>query len=123
MSANSAPIDPKPRALVADDERSVRVRVRRSLEALGYEVVEASDGRMAQETLEREDFHRVFLNVMMPCLDGFEVLKWLRHHPTKGGTWVAMMTAMTGDRDVFERQAYRADHYVLKPVDLDRLLP
>lgn len=93
------------RILVADDEAWFRTLLRRRLEAQGHNVACARDGNEALEILDREEFDRVFLDVMMPYHDGFEILKRIRRHPTKGGAWVALMTAMAKDQEVFEATA------------------
>lgn len=80
--------------LVADDESVTRNLIRDYLEALGHDVTCAKDGREAIAALEATDFDRVFLDVMMPYVDGYSVLKWIRTHPTNLHMPVALMTAM-----------------------------
>jgi DNA-binding response OmpR family regulator len=111
------------RILVAEDEWAVGRTIQKHLQSLGHSVQWARDGREAREILEREDFDRVFLDVMMPYLDGFELLMWIRRHPTKQGTWVALMTALAQSREVFEGFGYEPDQFVTKPVRLEDLLP
>jgi DNA-binding response OmpR family regulator len=111
------------RVLVADDERHITRLLQCVLEQQGYEVTVVHDGREALMALQREDYDRVVLDLMMPYLDGYEVLRWIREHPTKWQTWVALMTAqaeaMRQDMDM----PYRADLYVEKPVDINNLFP
>jgi two-component system, cell cycle sensor histidine kinase and response regulator CckA len=66
------------RLLVVDDEQIVRTQVRRMVEAHGYSVIEASDGRAALALLERETVDLVLLDVTMPELDGTEVVREAR---------------------------------------------
>ncbi|HEY2409696.1 MAG TPA: PAS domain S-box protein [Polyangiaceae bacterium] len=66
------------RVLIVDDEELVRKQVRRMLEAHGYAVLEARDGKSALQLLEREQVDLVFLDVTMPDLDGTEVVRTLR---------------------------------------------
>jgi len=66
------------RILVVDDEQIVRVQVRRMVEAHGYSVLEAPDGRSALALLEREAVDLVLLDVTMPDLDGTEVVREVR---------------------------------------------
>jgi two-component system cell cycle sensor histidine kinase/response regulator CckA len=66
------------RILVVDDEPIVRVQIRRMVEAHGYSVVEAPDGRSALALLEREKVDLVLLDVTMPDLDGTEVVREAR---------------------------------------------
>ena len=97
--------------------------LKRALEAMGYTVVTVPDGRVALSVLEENHFDRVFLDVMMPHVDGFEVLRWIRAHPTKKQTWVCLLTPMAQDRQVFERLPYRADHHVHYPYTTVPLIP
>jgi CheY-like chemotaxis protein len=81
------------------------------------------DGREAPDILKQEAFDRVFLDIMMPYADGFELLDWIRSDPVKKNTWVALMTAMAGDLDATDRIRCGADYYVPKSVVVEDLLP
>lgn len=111
------------RVLVVDDEASAATLLQETFEEQGFTVSVASDGREATAVLEREEFDYVFLDVMMPHVGGLEVLKWIRCHPTKKNTWVALMTAMANDMDGATRDSIGADHYVSKPLDPSKLFP
>jgi CheY-like chemotaxis protein len=109
--------------LIADDDRDTAHRIKAHLEGLGMQVTCVYDGREALDILERETFDRVFLDVMMPFVDGFCVFQRIRQDPAMKATWVAFMTAMTQELDATARIRYGADHYVQKPVVLSDLLP
>ena len=64
--------------LIADDEQEIRSLLRLYLEKDGYQVLEAADGRSALSLLEKEEIDMALLDIMMPELDGFRVLKKLR---------------------------------------------
>ena len=66
------------RILVVDDEEKVRVLIRKYAEFEGYEVEEAADGMTAIELCRQEKFDLMILDVMMPELDGFTVLREIR---------------------------------------------
>jgi len=68
----------KRRILAVDDDADIRGLVRRVLERAGYEVTTARDGREAIALLARDDYDVVLLDVMMPGLDGLEVVESLR---------------------------------------------
>jgi two-component system, OmpR family, response regulator len=66
------------RILLADDDPSLREVVRYALDQAGFEVIEASDGRMALDTVARTPFDLLVLDVLMPELDGLEVCRVVR---------------------------------------------
>lgn len=66
------------KVLVVEDAPAVRLSVVDVLEGLGHEVTEAENGRVAIELLERESFDLVVTDVLMPEVDGVEVIKTLR---------------------------------------------
>ena len=68
----------KRRILVVDDDAAIRSLVRRVLEHAGYEVATARDGREAIALIARDDYDVVLLDVMMPGVDGLEVVESLR---------------------------------------------
>ena len=68
------------RILVIDDEKVIREGVERALAKRGYEIVKAEDGNKGLEMLKAVDFDIVLTDLMMPGLDGFAVLDWLREN-------------------------------------------
>ena len=101
--------------LAVDDERHIVRLVEVNLQRAGYEVVTAYDGREALEKVKAEKPDLVVLDVMMPYMDGFEVLKALRREPETENLPVIMLTAKAQDKDVFEGYHYGADMYLTKP--------
>jgi two-component system, OmpR family, alkaline phosphatase synthesis response regulator PhoP len=86
-----------------------------NLERQGYEVVTAFDGKEGLEKIKAEKPNLVVLDVMMPYMDGFEVLKSLRREADTENLPVIMLTAKAQDKDVFEGYHYGADMYLTKP--------
>jgi two-component system alkaline phosphatase synthesis response regulator PhoP/two-component system response regulator VicR len=86
-----------------------------NLERQGYQVVTAFDGKEGLEKIRTEKPNLVVLDVMMPYMDGFEVLKTLRREPETENLPVIMLTAKAQDKDVFEGYHYGADMYLTKP--------
>jgi two-component system alkaline phosphatase synthesis response regulator PhoP/two-component system response regulator VicR len=86
-----------------------------NLEKNGYQVVTAYDGKEGLEKIKAEKPSLVVLDVMMPYMDGFEVLKNLRKDPEFENLPVIMLTAKAQDKDVFEGYHYGADMYLTKP--------
>lgn len=103
------------KVLVCDDERHIVRLIQVNLEKAGYTVVTAYDGKDGLEKIRAEKPDMVVLDVMMPYMDGFEVLKNLRREPDTADLPVIMLTAKAQDKDVFEGYHYGADMYLTKP--------
>jgi two-component system alkaline phosphatase synthesis response regulator PhoP/two-component system response regulator VicR len=105
-----------PRKILAvDDEKHIVRLVQVNLERQGYEVVTANDGKEALEKVESEKPDLVVLDVMMPYMDGFEVLQNLRRNPETREIPVIMLTAKAQDADVFKGWQSGVDCYLTKP--------
>lgn len=103
------------KVLVCDDERHIVRLIQVNLERQGYTVVTAFDGKEGLEKIRSEKPNLVVLDVMMPYMDGFEVLKSVRREPETENLPVIMLTAKAQDKDVFEGYHYGADMYLTKP--------
>src|SRR5438094_5613099 len=101
--------------LAVDDERHIVRLVEVNLQRAGYEVVTAYDGREALEKVKSEKPDLVVLDVMMPYMDGFEVLKNLKADPSTAEIPVIMLTAKAQDADVFRGWQSGVDCYLTKP--------
>lgn len=107
--------DPSYRVLLVDDERHIVRLLHVNLERQGYLVSCAFDGVEALERVLSDKPHVVTLEVMMPFMDGFEVLKTLRRDPRTENLPVMMLTAKAQEKYVFEGYHYGADMYLTKP--------
>jgi DNA-binding response OmpR family regulator len=107
--------------LVVDDDPNSLDIVRTYLEAKGYEVATATDGRDALAKLEQVRPALVLLDVMMPGMDGWEVARVIKNHPDFGDVRVVMLTARSDFTDKQEGLRSGADDYIVKPVRLDDL--
>jgi two-component system alkaline phosphatase synthesis response regulator PhoP/two-component system response regulator VicR len=101
--------------LAVDDERHIVRLVQVNLERAGYQVVTAFDGKDALEKVESENPDLVVLDVMMPYMDGFEVLQHLRKNQSTRELPVIMLTAKAQDADVFRGWQSGVDCYLTKP--------
>ena len=110
------------RILVADDDADIVDLLRMNLVAGGYEVETAHDGEQAWEQALASPPDLVVLDVMMPKMDGLEVLAKLRAEPRTREVPVVMLTARTSDADVWHGWEAGADYYLTKPFDLRELL-
>ncbi len=103
----------KVKILVVDDEARMRKLVRDFLIKKDYEVVEAADGQEAVDIFfEQKDISLVILDVMMPQMDGWEVLKEIREYSKIP---VIMLTAKGDERDELKGFDSGADEYISKP--------
>ncbi len=103
--------------LVVDDDENNRDLLTRRLRKLGYRVVMAADGAAALDTVERLALDVVLLDVMMPGLDGFEVLRRIRATRPATDLPVIMATAKDHSEDVVHALGLGANDYVTKPLD------
>ena len=110
------------KVLVCDDERHIVRLIQVNLEREGYKVVTAYDGKEGLEKVRTEKPDLMVLDVMMPYMDGFEVLKALRRDADTAELPVIMLTAKAQDRDVFEGYTYGADMYLTKPFNPRELI-
>ncbi|HLO36814.1 MAG TPA: response regulator transcription factor [Candidatus Deferrimicrobium sp.] len=100
------------RILVVDDEAPILDLVRGYLEREGYVVSTAEDGHAALERVQAERPDVVILDVMLPGLDGFEVLRRLR---TFSDAYILMLTARSDEVDRIVGLSVGADDYLVKP--------
>lgn len=98
--------------LIADDEAEIRDVLRLYLEKDGYEVTEAADGVEAMERLRKEKPDLAILDVMMPGLDGYRVLRNIRED---NNIPVIMLSAKDTDSDKILGLDMGADDYITKP--------
>jgi DNA-binding response OmpR family regulator len=100
------------RVLVVDDEPHIRAVLRGYLAADGFEVVEAADGAAALSAVRDERPDLVLLDVMLPGIDGLEVLRRLR---ACGDVYVILVTARAEEVDKLVGLGVGADDYITKP--------
>ena len=108
--------------LAVDDERHIVRLVEVNLARAGYQVVTAFDGREALQKVEAEKPDLIVLDVMMPYMDGFEVLRNLKANPETAEIPVIMLTAKAQDADVFRGWQSGVDCYLTKPFNPMELL-
>lgn len=108
--------------VVADDERDIADLLTLNLELEGYQAVTVYDGQAALDAVRTLQPDFVLLDVMMPKLDGLDVLRELKADPATRDIPVVMLTAKAGDDDVWAGWQAGASYYVTKPFDLDELI-
>ncbi|MBC7358536.1 MAG: sigma-54-dependent Fis family transcriptional regulator [Desulfacinum sp.] len=110
-----------PSILIVDDEFSVQESLRVWFQKSGYEAEGAASGQEALEKLSREAYDIVFLDIMMPGMNGLEALRRIKEEYP--GTLVVMMTAYASIESAVEAMKEGASDYLLKPLDPDLLDP
>jgi DNA-binding response OmpR family regulator len=113
--------DESPTVLVVDDDASVRAMLGYLLHDEGYDVREAADGVEAVTALTVEAPDCMVLDLMMPNVDGVEVLRRRRAGGFAPDTRVLVLTAKTDTKDAVWCWELGADEYLNKPVDPDKL--
>jgi DNA-binding response OmpR family regulator len=111
----------KETVMVVDDDPNALDIVRTFLESRGYPVATARDGNEALSMLEEVRPAIVLLDVMMPGMDGWEVARIIKNHPSFGTTRVVMLTARSDFADKHEGLRAGADDYIVKPIQLQEL--
>jgi DNA-binding response OmpR family regulator len=106
------------RILVAEDETGINEMVCDYLEALGFETLAAFDGIEALKLFRKESPDLVLLDIMMPRLDGTEVLREIRKD---SDVPVLMVTARSGEGDTVLGLELGADDYIAKPFSMKEL--
>ncbi|MCA9556933.1 MAG: response regulator [Myxococcales bacterium] len=110
------------RVLVVDDERLIREMLSRALGAKGIEVDTAADGVEALERIRGAPPDLVLLDLMMPKMDGFDVLEAVRADPDTRSLQMIVLTARGGQEVLQEALEAGADDYIAKPFHLGEVL-
>jgi len=112
------------KALVVDDSRAVRMILAKTLREIGYEVIEAINGREALDIIETEKtpVALVLADWNMPEVNGLDLLKQLRHNPALSSLVVIMVTTETELDQMAAALQAGANEYVMKPFTRDILI-
>ncbi len=103
------------KVLVIDDEPGIIEIIETNLEGDGFEVISASNGKEGLEKIKNEAPELVVLDVMMPEMDGWEVLRSIEQDPNTAGLPVIMLTAKAADEDYIHGLEEGAVEYITKP--------
>jgi DNA-binding response OmpR family regulator len=131
-SLSNRPTEPRarPRAvsrtrakvLVAEDSPLIRDAIRRELSRAGFEVTVAEDGEQALELARHTQFDAVSSDVMMPKMDGYELVRALRQEPRYRQIPIVMVTSKDARIDAMKGYDAGADAYLAKPAEADELV-
>lgn len=111
--------------LIVDDESHIRLLIEQTLEELqdaGVEIMTSDNGADALETIKSEKPNLVFLDVMMPKMNGFDVCQTVKRQLNLSEVYVVMLTAKGQEYDRQRGAEVGADVYMTKPFDPDELL-
>jgi len=108
--------------LVVDDEHDAADSIKNRLIHEGYEAVAAYDGQEALEKIKEENPDIILLDLMMPKLNGFEVLKELREKFKDKWRPVIIVSAQDEIASLEKCYGMEADHYLTKPCDIEHIL-
>jgi two-component system, OmpR family, alkaline phosphatase synthesis response regulator PhoP len=111
-----------PKILIVDDEAYIRLLLEQTLEDLeeeGVTLLTAADGEEALQTARAEQPDLIFLDVMMPRVNGFDVCRTLKREWQMADLTVVLLTAKGQAYDRQEGEEAGADHYMTKPFDPD----
>jgi two-component system, sensor histidine kinase and response regulator len=108
----------RPSVLIVDDVEANLVSLDALLASLDCEVVRASSGNEALKHVLRREFAVILLDVQMPQMDGYEVARYVREHPSSRDTPIIFLTALNPSQENLLRgYAAGAVDYIFKPVD------
>jgi diguanylate cyclase (GGDEF)-like protein len=105
------------RVLIVDDVEDNRALLGRRFAKRGYLVAEAENGYKALDLIEQQAFDLVLLDILMPGIDGIEVLKRIRARHSPDILPVIMVTAKASNTDIVQALELGANDYITKPVD------
>ncbi|MBQ8831485.1 MAG: response regulator transcription factor [Oscillospiraceae bacterium] len=106
------------RILAVDDEKPIVELLKLTLSRSGYQCVAAYDGIQAADLIEKETFDLILLDIMLPGIDGFELMDYIR----STGTPVIFLTAKNAVTDRVKGLRMGAEDYIVKPFDVLELL-
>lgn len=111
-----------PKILVVDDEEDVVRLLEFRLSKEGFDVISCNDGRTALDLADEQKPDLILLDIMMPFMDGMEVLRQVRSRRATSRTPVIMFTAKTASVTIDEARQLWVSDYIVKPFDPEKLV-
>ncbi len=109
--------------LIADDDSDVLAVMSKRIVREGYTVITASDGGEALEKIKKESPDVILLDLMMPQMDGFEVLKNIRKNSTLKKWQPVIIISARGELENLQKGfSLEADHYLTKPCSMEDII-
>jgi DNA-binding response OmpR family regulator len=118
------PSETEPTAVVVEDDQIIVTLLEHLLSRRGFDVRIALDGRQATDLMDTlpSPPALVLLDVMLPYLDGFEIIKRIREHATWNQVPIIMLTAKSQEQNIVRALDYGANDYLIKPFRPEELL-
>jgi CheY-like chemotaxis protein len=101
--------------LVVEDEEVIRKVLRLTLGKWGFQVEEAEDGVQALRKLEKDRYHLIICDILMPNMDGWELIKEVKRNPDSQDIPIIALTGKNKDADMFKGYELGANYYMTKP--------
>ena len=114
----------KKKALIVEDDGLLQNVLAKKMEFLGMEVLRANDGQAGYDLILREHPHIVLLDLMLPQMDGFQVLEAIRKYPDQevAATKVIVLSNLWSAKDILGAKALKIEEYYVKnSADLDEV--
>jgi len=108
--------------LIVDDDQDVLSMMSIILESKGFEVISCSSGTEALEKLKTQQPQLVLLDIMMPVMNGYDVLVHMKQRPETQNIPVIMVTAKGEGDEIITGYQHGADYYIPKPFTTEQLL-
>jgi CheY-like chemotaxis protein len=105
----------KYRILVVEDDNDSRMALCAILEALGYDFLAFPSGTEAAEGVKGQKLDLALLDIMMPVMNGYELLQKIKEMDEFADLPIIMVTAKDQDDEILEGYQYGADYYITKP--------
>ena len=115
----------EPKILIVDDEPHIRMLIEQTLEELedeGVEFLTAENGEIALDIIQQENPQLVFLDVMMPKMNGMEVCRKVKKELSLNNVFIVLLTAKGQELDRQKGAEVGADIYMTKPFDPEAIL-
>ncbi|MCX7766085.1 MAG: response regulator [Candidatus Sumerlaeia bacterium] len=108
--------------LAIDDENDVLLMIKTALNSEGYEVITATNGYDGLAMAEEQHPDLIILDLMMPEMDGFEVLSQLKSNDLTGQIPVIVVSGISDRQKIRTALSKGTDYYIIKPYDYDELI-
>lgn len=108
--------------LIVEDEEIVRSNIAEILESENFEVIETDNGISAIKSLENSLPDLIISDIMMPGIDGYDLVKYIQSNPVTSGIPIILLTARSETRDIRMGMQYGADDYITKPFKANDLI-
>lgn len=114
-----------PKILIVDDEPHIRILLEQTLEGLedeGVEIITAEDGEKALSLIAEDPPQLIFLDIMMPKINGFDVCNKVKNELRIEGVYIVLLTSKGQEFDIERGKCVGADTYMTKPFNPDAIV-